>query len=321
MKVTDRGVPVDELIRVVKDSVQAAGVSRTSQNRDLQVTSVRLILEVVASKTAGGRLDFRVPFIGMRLRVGGMVTKKDTHTIDMTLVPKEERAVRGGDIEEVLVNAIETIREVMASAAAGKDPLGSLGEHDRHFLRHHGNRNDLARGRGGAGQRGNPNPPPRAGPRPRLTPPSRAPSRSGSVSGRRPTAARPRRRECRRGSRRGGRHHCRCWPAGAARHDEGGSEGGDAEPARKEEGPAKSCSERGRRGRTGAFQGMGCALATVARTARPSEPPTWRAVLTRPEAKPASERPTPNVAAAASGGKSTPREKAMMTPGPKTALQ
>jgi hypothetical protein len=58
----------------------------------------------------------------MRLRVGGMVTKKDTHTIDMTLVPKEERAVRGGDIEEVLVNAIETIREVMASAAAGKDP-------------------------------------------------------------------------------------------------------------------------------------------------------------------------------------------------------
>jgi hypothetical protein len=99
MKVTDRGVPVDELIRVIKDSVQAAGVSRTSQNRDLQVTSVRLILEVVASKTAGGRLDFRVPFIGMRLRVGGMVTKKDTHTIDMTLVPK-----------------------VMASAAAGKDP-------------------------------------------------------------------------------------------------------------------------------------------------------------------------------------------------------
>ena len=122
MKVTDRGVPVDELIRVIKDSVQVAGVSRTSQNRDLQVTSVRLILEVVASKTAGGRLDFRVPFIGMRLRVGGMVTKKDTHTIDMTLVPKEERAVRGGDIEEVLVNAIETIREVMASAAAGKDP-------------------------------------------------------------------------------------------------------------------------------------------------------------------------------------------------------
>ena len=91
MRVTDQGVPVDELIRVVKDSVQAAGVSRTSQARDLQVTSVRLILEVVASKTAGGRLDFRVPVHrdeAPRRRHGN---QEDTHTIDMTLVPKEER--------------------------------------------------------------------------------------------------------------------------------------------------------------------------------------------------------------------------------------
>jgi len=122
MRVTDQGVPVDELIRVVKDSVLAAGVSRASQTRDLQVTSVRLILEVVASKTAGGRLDFRVPVLGMKLRLGGMVTRKDTHTIDMALVPIQERAVRGAEIEEVLVNAIETIRQVVASAAAGNDP-------------------------------------------------------------------------------------------------------------------------------------------------------------------------------------------------------
>jgi Trypsin-co-occurring domain 2 len=122
MRVTDQGVPVDELIRVVKDSVQAAGVSRTSAKRDLQVTSVQLILEVVASKTAGGRLDFRVPVLGMRLRLGGMVTRKDTHTIDMTLMPVQERPVRGGDVEEVLVSAIETIRQVVASAAAGNDP-------------------------------------------------------------------------------------------------------------------------------------------------------------------------------------------------------
>jgi hypothetical protein len=122
VKVTDDGVPVEELIRVVKDSVQAAGASRASQTRDLQVTSVRLILEVVASTTAGGRLDFRVPVIGMKLRLGATVTRKDTHTIDVTLVPKQERPVRGGDIEEVLVSAIETIRRVVTSAAAGRDP-------------------------------------------------------------------------------------------------------------------------------------------------------------------------------------------------------
>ena len=99
MKVTDEGVPVDTLISVVKDSIKRAGVSRASTTADLRVASVQLILEVVASKTAGGGLDFRVPFIGMKLRLGATITKKDTHTIDITLVPPEDRAtrqVRGG---------------------------------------------------------------------------------------------------------------------------------------------------------------------------------------------------------------------------------
>lgn len=137
MKVTDQGVPVDTLISVVKDSIRMAGVSRTVQARDLRVASVRLILEVVASKTAGGGLDFRVPFIGMKLRVGAKVTKKDTHTIDMTLVPPEDgdtRQVRGGEIEDALVNAIATIRHVMTKAAEGNDPwLLSAGTIDLAF--------------------------------------------------------------------------------------------------------------------------------------------------------------------------------------------
>lgn len=137
MKVTDEGVPVDTLIRVVKDSIKRAGVSRTSQTRDLQVASVKLILDVVASKTAGGRLDFCVPFIGMKLRAGAKVTKKDTHTIDITLVPPEDRdkrQVRGGEVEDVLVNAIATIRDVMTEAAVGDDPwLLSAGTIDISF--------------------------------------------------------------------------------------------------------------------------------------------------------------------------------------------
>lgn len=124
MKVTDEGVPVGSLISVVKDSIKQAGVSSTSRTRDLRVASVQLILEVVASKTAGGGLDFRVPFIGMKLSLGAKVTKKDTHTIDITLVPPEERDTRQvrGEVEEVLVSAIATIRDVMAQAAEGDDP-------------------------------------------------------------------------------------------------------------------------------------------------------------------------------------------------------
>ena len=52
MKVTDEGVPVEALISVVKDSIKRAGISRTSQDRDLRVASVQLILDVVTAKTA-----------------------------------------------------------------------------------------------------------------------------------------------------------------------------------------------------------------------------------------------------------------------------
>jgi hypothetical protein len=125
LKVTDQGVPVDTLISVVKDSIKQAGISRTSRARDLQVASVRLILKVVASKAAGGGLTLCVPFIGMKLSIGGKVTRRDTHTIDITLVPPHEpptRQVRGGEVQEVLVDAITTIRDVVRSAAGGDDP-------------------------------------------------------------------------------------------------------------------------------------------------------------------------------------------------------
>ena len=60
----------------------------------------------------------------MQLSAGAKVTAKDTHRVDITLVLPEDRRreVRGGDVEEVLVQAITTIRDVMAEAATGDDP-------------------------------------------------------------------------------------------------------------------------------------------------------------------------------------------------------
>ena len=77
-----------------KASVRRAGVSRTSQARDLEVTAAQLILETVASATAGEGLVFRVPFIFivMKLKLGAKVTKQDTYTIDITLVPAKDAA-------------------------------------------------------------------------------------------------------------------------------------------------------------------------------------------------------------------------------------
>jgi len=125
MKVTDEGVPLDELIEAVKSSVTRAGISRASQDPDFRVTSVQLILKVVAASTSGGSLDFRVPFLGMQLKIGAKVTRQDTHTIDLTLAPPKEagRQVRSGeDVEEALVNAVTAIRAITVKAAEGHDP-------------------------------------------------------------------------------------------------------------------------------------------------------------------------------------------------------
>jgi Trypsin-co-occurring domain 2 len=125
MEVTDEGVPVNALIGTVKESLRSAGVSRDSGEGDLQVASIQLVLNVVATESVGGKLDFRVPFIGMKLSMGAKVTKQDTHSIDITLVPpesdEETREVRG-DIQTALVDAIGAIRGVMASAAEGEEP-------------------------------------------------------------------------------------------------------------------------------------------------------------------------------------------------------
>ena len=74
MQITDEGVLLDDLIETVKASVVRAGISRTTPDADFQVASVQLVLQVLAASTAGGGLDFRVPFIGMKLKVGAKVT-------------------------------------------------------------------------------------------------------------------------------------------------------------------------------------------------------------------------------------------------------
>jgi hypothetical protein len=123
VRVTNAGVPVEELITTVKAGLRQAGVSRSSSQGDLRVESVQLVLQALASKAAGGELDFRIPFIGMKLRAGTKVTSQDTNTIDMTLKPpdKPARRVRGGNVEGALVDAITTIRAAMAQAASGPD--------------------------------------------------------------------------------------------------------------------------------------------------------------------------------------------------------
>ncbi|HVV21687.1 MAG TPA: trypco2 family protein [Pseudonocardiaceae bacterium] len=126
MELTPTGVPVDSLIDAVKAAVRTAGISAADPDRTLRVASVQLVLNAVATRQAGAKLQFTIPFIGMEIKLGTSVKREDTHTVDITLVPPDlapGHEVRAGDVDEVLVEAIETVTAVAEHAAGGDDPF------------------------------------------------------------------------------------------------------------------------------------------------------------------------------------------------------
>ena len=126
MRVTDGGIPVQDLIEAVKQAVKAANVSRTTDGRDLEIGSVRLTLHAVATRSYGGGLNFRIPLIGTEINLGGKLSRQDTHEIEISMVPpapKERPELRDGNLSYALVEAIETIRAALFAAAGGEDPF------------------------------------------------------------------------------------------------------------------------------------------------------------------------------------------------------
>jgi hypothetical protein len=126
VKVAGQGVAVQDVIAAVKLAIKEANISAADNDRDLRVKSVTLTLHALATRAAGGRLDFRIPFIGMQVKVGTKVTKSDTHEIEISLVPPEQRPateIREAALDSALTDAIETIRAAVASAADGDDPF------------------------------------------------------------------------------------------------------------------------------------------------------------------------------------------------------
>lgn len=126
MKVTEDGVPVQDVIAAVKLAIKEANVSATDEGRDLRVDSVKLILHALVTRVIGGGLNFTVPFIGMPVRMGTKVTKSDTHEIEINLIApgqKDGHEIREASLDLALVDAIETVRTVVISTADGDDPF------------------------------------------------------------------------------------------------------------------------------------------------------------------------------------------------------
>jgi NTP-dependent ternary system trypsin peptidase co-occuring protein len=126
MKITDTGVPIDNLVDAVKAAVKQAGISTTNTDRQIRVASIQLTLNAIATTSGGAKLEFKIPFIGMNVKLGTTITTKDTHTIDITLVPPDlapEHEIRDGDVDHVLVDAIDAITATAARAGTGDDPF------------------------------------------------------------------------------------------------------------------------------------------------------------------------------------------------------
>lgn len=126
MDVIEDGVAVAELIATVKEVIVAAGLSESQPGRDLRVAGVELTLNTVVTRSLGGGVDFRVPVLGLQLRLGRKLTRTDLHTVTINLVPpdlKDRVELRAARVEDLLVEAIERIRAAMVTAAAGDDPF------------------------------------------------------------------------------------------------------------------------------------------------------------------------------------------------------
>ncbi|PPA58478.1 MULTISPECIES: trypco2 family protein [Micromonospora] len=126
MNVADYTAPINELVTAVKNAVSQADVSAANSAKDMQIGSVQLVLNAVATTKAGGSLDFRIPVIGWKVTVGASRTWQRTHTIDITLVPEGAQPryeIRDHLVEGTLVEAINTIRAAIAAAGGGDDPL------------------------------------------------------------------------------------------------------------------------------------------------------------------------------------------------------
>jgi NTP-dependent ternary system trypsin peptidase co-occuring protein len=121
MNVDDNSVAIDELVSAVKDAIREADISVSDAGRDLRVATIDLSLKAVATTKAGGGLDFRIPVIGWKVKAGADHSRRRTHTVEISLVPRPDTGpfeVRGGDVE-----AIGTIRAAIAAAGTGDDPF------------------------------------------------------------------------------------------------------------------------------------------------------------------------------------------------------
>jgi hypothetical protein len=120
VRLDEDGLAVEDLVTAVRRAAAQAAISDADAGRDMRITGLELTLHALARRDLGAKLEFRIPFLGMPVAFGSKLTTRDTHQIKISLTPVPSYEVRG-EVEETLVQAISTIRSVVARGVGGAD--------------------------------------------------------------------------------------------------------------------------------------------------------------------------------------------------------
>jgi hypothetical protein len=111
----DVGVQIDGIISKVKKAIRE--VERRSYRSELGVKVEKLDLKLKTYNSKEGGIELKIPIVDAGLGLDGKISKEETQTIELTLVPVEDVRLFGDEeIEENLVNLILGIENGIRNA-------------------------------------------------------------------------------------------------------------------------------------------------------------------------------------------------------------
>jgi hypothetical protein len=119
------GADVEDVVRQVKEAVAAVQAAQAERGPDaaaVEVVRVDLTIRTVATRSGGGEISVRVPFVGQDLGGGVAVSREQVQTVQLSLVPPTlvAKGTRRWDVSAELVAAILGIEDGLRRSAAAE---------------------------------------------------------------------------------------------------------------------------------------------------------------------------------------------------------
>lgn len=120
------GFPVEQVIEAIKYEINGARLAREKQDVPFKITSVDVVLTVVAKYEGELGIRLEIPIVEKLGDVWGNVggKLKNTQKISLTFIPEGGAVQVGGSANLGLLPAIRSVKSAVRAAAAGDLRLG-----------------------------------------------------------------------------------------------------------------------------------------------------------------------------------------------------